>query len=154
MQHYFTKEDLADGEILMELKLTFLEDLKEDHLIDVLQCLRDSTVLVPMNPGMQPALVETPDGTRYLPMFSRYDQVPENYGRTVTLHEMEAVKCVGMAHSLTNVAGLVLDGFTKQVNLAFDVADIIPKMDSLVSAPNVDLPKFSGENITIQKTKK
>ena len=154
MQYYFSKEDLQDGEILMELKLAFLDDMVEQKLLDVLQCLRDSTVLVPMNPGMQPALVQTPNGDRYLPMFSREDQIPADYAATVTIHKMEAVKCVGLAHKLNNVVGLVLDGFTKQVNLAFEVADIIPKMDSQLSGGGLAMPTFQPENIEIKKAKK
>lgn len=116
----------------MELKLRFLEDQVEEKLIDVLQCLRDSSVLVPFQQGMMPALVKNNEGTLFLPMFSRPEEVPVDYGETVILRSMKAVSCVKLAHELKNVEGLILDCFSKQVNLAFNVADIIPRMDSML----------------------
>ncbi|MBQ2016531.1 MAG: SseB family protein, partial [Clostridia bacterium] len=104
-----SREKLEDGSVLLLLKERFQDDMTEDNLLELMQVLRDSVVILPMQVLMSaadaermrlyeenmkfvaenevqvvPAVSEL-EGEKYMFIFSQAEQIPVEYSESVTL---------------------------------------------------------------------
>lgn len=154
MEDYIDPKVLEDGNMLLYSKYKFLENRREDNLFLLLSCLRDSQVIVPMNATiskedeemflkaqagdtvsthkevrLKPDILQ--NGEKFFfPMFSNADQIPEEYGSRFSTITLSVLQCIEMAKSYKNVCGLVLDAFTEPMVMEYDLADLIPELES------------------------
>ena len=157
-----TKETLASGKVLKVLADQFLASREKATLFSMLSCLRDSTVVIPTIPKMserdekellehaevgyiftnkdpikyEPDTLVAPDGTKWFPVFSSEDEVVGDYkDHNFSYIPITVVNCIRMAHTF-DVKGIVLDPFTRGIDLPFPIADIIPSMESKIEKEN------------------
>lgn len=142
MEERITREMLADGNMLRYLKTKFMNDRSQDNLISLLACMRDSTVLVPMNVSSadgqeapaalryRPELLRGPDGGLYFPVFTQKETIPPAFENSFTWTPIEVLQCLRMAHVEEGVTGLVLDAFNEVLTMPMNVADVIPNIPS------------------------
>ncbi len=149
---FIDPEELADGKVLLYLKNRFRSNTIRENVIPMLGCLRDSVVFVPLKesprgtlPGRrpQPDLLAAPDGGRFLPVFSQREQIPPDYAESFVIAPMNAMDCLSLAHAEENVLGLVLDAFTEQVILPFEIADAMEDFPSRLR-PQAERTPASG----------
>lgn len=158
MPNTIDPKKLADGKLLLSLKHRFLETRKQEHLLPVLNCLRDSKVIVPLRAilndedaariknaakGEKVTITHnvpiTPDilvngGKKYLPVFSNQAQIPMEYGENFSLGELSFLECIKMAASFQDVSGLVVDPFTEAMLIDNSNAELITKFRSRLSS--------------------
>ena len=156
-----TRKTLEDGKVLKVLVDNFLNNRNEKTLLPFLSCLRDSIVWVPVTPyfserdeeqllshlevgyefktedpiRMKPDILEAPDGDKWFPIFSSEDEVVGEYK---DLHfsyvPIRTLDCLNMAHNYESdgVKGIVLDAFTRGLNIPFEISDIMRNLPSNV----------------------
>lgn len=149
--------DLENGNVLMLLKSKFTENPSEETLLPLLSCLRDSVVKVPFVAEMSEAdkkryreckegenfknqdevkltadILKGADGLMYFPVFSQDEQLPEDYKSKFTIIPVTMIDVLKMAHSDSNVKGIVLDGFTEAFVLTFELADYMVQIPSRI----------------------
>ena len=79
---------------------------------------------------MIPDVLTDPAGGRFLPVFSQLLQLPADYAEHFTVTPMKAMDCLALAHQTEGVLGLVLDAFTEQVSMPFEIADAMEDFPS------------------------
>lgn len=146
-----TRESLENGKVLKVIADMFLKDRNKKTLFTLLSCLRDSIVWIPANVEMserdekelldhaevgriftnqdpityKPDILESPDGLKWLPMFSSKDEVIGDYkDYPFSYVPVDVINCVRMAHKY-GANGVVLDPFTRAIDIPFAVADVI-----------------------------
>lgn len=134
------KDLLEDGRVLLNLKNLFLEERNKDNLNIVLACLQDSDVIVPMveKPSaetnetvtMNVDLVTSSEGKLYFPMFTTESQIPEDYRSRFTMVVLPAVECIRTALKSEQLEGIILDPFTKPMDMPMPLAEIVLKIPS------------------------
>lgn len=148
------EEVLRSGKILIYLRDQFLANRSKETLFPLLNCLRDSKVIVPVSMAMSKQDAEKfakskagetvtasgpirfrPDILKkgekcFLPMFSNKEQIPANYRENFSTISVSVLQCLEMAKKNQKICGLVLDAYTKPVVLEYPVADLIPKFES------------------------
>ena len=152
MPEYIDPSTLEDGQVLLYLKHSFLENKCMETLNPLMSCLRDSIVTVPMNrskDGNNDGLLDSlgkgdelnmngirfkPDilragEQRFFPLFSNQKVMPADYARNFTVLRLPMVQVIKLAHSY-DVAGLALDPFSENLVLPFEVADAIAELPS------------------------
>ena len=147
------RDALSDGSVLLALKKKLVAEATEEALISLLSCLKDSKVLVPFNVilsardqeryrqckygdtfknqdsvRMEPDLLRHPDGSLYFPIFTRQEQIPDDYASRFSIVPISAMQCLQAAHDSGGVKGLVLDAFTESFSLPFELADIMKEL--------------------------
>lgn len=151
-------KQLEDGKLLLYLKRRFLQLQTRDALLPVLNCLRDSIVIVPIQITLSPEDHEklmaadgsmpvkfsqkTPfkpdilqnDGRSYFPIFSNPAQLPPEYAEQFSTIELPVLQCIEMANRIGNLDGLVLDAFTEPMLIHNEAAKLIPKFKSHLRA--------------------
>lgn len=152
---YLDPAVLENGKVLLALKRNYLLTQSIEKLPPLLACLRDSLVWVPMNTVMgdqdkrrmqsvkagdifspledihlKPDILKSPDGHFWFPIFSQMEQMPETYSSHFSKLKMSVLQAIGMAHATEGVVGIVLDAFTQSIALNFEIADLIPTMES------------------------
>ena len=151
---YIDPESLKSGEVLVSLKNAFLDNKNMDTLLALAACLRDSIVIVPMRVKMseedENRIKCAPEGSnveisenikikpeilsngtaQYFPMFSNEKQIPEAFARGVSTLTMSVVQCIQMAKTYDNLAGLVLDPFSREFEFGYELGDVILDMES------------------------
>ena len=154
MGEYIDAKALESGTVLLYLKHSFLKKRSSETLFPVLSCLRDSQVIVPMNVIMSKEdeemfqnlkagdTVSTREDIRlkpdilqngehfFFPMFSNAEQIPKEYGTHFSTINVSVLQCIEMAKSYKHASGLVLDAFTEPLVLEYEIADIIPQLES------------------------
>ncbi len=147
---------LKDGKVLLELEKYYHETPDKDHFIQLIDCLTDSLVIVPMNAQISSANAEifknakvgdeialaddlrlTPDylknesGNLYIPIFSQMEQAAiQDYIKgfsTVSMHISEVIELY--KHPKAKLDGIVLDPFSQ--NIVF-YEDIIKVMENVM----------------------
>ncbi|MCR4790190.1 MAG: SseB family protein [Treponemataceae bacterium] len=141
-------QDLADGSILMELKMQFIKNSDSDSLLQLLCCLHDSTVFVPMNLIMSksderaltqnpfaaipdnkvkysPELIESEEGENALPMFSNKSQVPKDFLENLALIPVRVLDCINYVRQSEKIDHLALDPFTDSIKIPMELAQVI-----------------------------
>ena len=157
---YVDPASLESGKVLHSLKLRFLEEPSPLRMDALLSCLRDSIVKVPgkgvmsdrdkkrfleaMKAGegasfynedgivFEPDIIMDGEGSQFFPLFSNEEQIPEEYKQHFTIRDMYATRCIEMAKSRGELAGLVLDPFTEPVPIHMDLADVVNRKPSRV----------------------
>lgn len=149
-----SREKLADGNILLFLKERFQDDMTEDNLIELMQVLRDSTVVIPMQVLMSaadaermrlyeenmkfvaendisvvPATMNIED-EKYMFIFSQPEQIPVDYSETVTLMRAPFAKVYEYFTADESIFGIVLDPFTENLELPEELIHAIARMES------------------------
>lgn len=149
MKKDIDKETLKSGRELLYLKHEFLSNRCKETLFQLLSCLRDSNVIVPVNITMsdfdkeqfinarQGDVLTTSDDIRckpdilkngdnfFFPMFSNEEQIPEEYDNNFSKVILPVLQCISMAKSYENVCGIVIDAFTEPLVLGYEIADLI-----------------------------
>ena len=69
-------------------------------------------------------------------MFSNIGEIPEEYGSHFSTINISVLQCIHMAKSYQHVCGLVLDAFTDPLVLEYEIADIIPQLESKLAPEN------------------
>lgn len=157
MDRTIDPKQLADGKVLLSLKHQFITAQTHENLMPVLNCLRDSKVIVPLRAELNEEdtarlknaqkgekvsishdVPVRPDilvngGKKYLPVFSNPAQVPREYGENFSLGEIPFLTCVEMAQKFPDVSGIVLDAFTEAMILENKNAEMISKFKSRLS---------------------
>lgn len=154
MNQNYSKKALEDGHLLRYLKHLFLERQDRQTLMEVLSCLRDSEVIVPVRidvsdedakrilsapkgqriltqdkAKLNPALLKSTDGI-FLPVFSSPEQLTAEYAKTVSTMNLSAVSAIRYAQTIENINGLVLDAFNEPMLIPMPSAELILKMKS------------------------
>lgn len=149
-----SREKLADGNILLFLKERFQDDMTEDNLIELMQVLRDSVVIVPMQVLMSAADAErmrlyeenmkfvaendisvvpataTIEDENYMFIFSQPEQIPVDYSDTVTLMRAPWAKVYEYFTADESIFGIVLDPFTENLEIPEELIHAIAQMES------------------------
>lgn len=149
-----SKEKLADGNILLFLKERFQDDMSEDNLVELMQTLRDSTLILPMQVIMSASdqelmkmndvgqkftpeddiqvlpAVETIAGEKYMFIFSQPEQIPVDYSDAVTLMRAPFLKAYDYYKADGTLSAMVLDPFTENLELPEELLDAISTMES------------------------
>lgn len=125
---------LEDGNVLLKLKKEFIKDRKTETLYPVLNCLRDSKLIIPITPldeeHFKPDIMVVKNGDAYLPIYSQDEQVPADYKKLFTFLPLPMEKCIDVAKGIEGLKGLVLDPYTDGMFITYDMTDIIMKMPS------------------------
>ena len=149
-----SREKLADGNILLFLKERFQDDMTEDNLVELMQVLRDSTLILPMQVLMSAADAErmrlyeenmkfvaendiqvvpataTIEDENYMFIFSQPEQIPVEYSETVTLMRAPFEKVYQYFIDDDSIFGIVLDPFTENLELPAELINAIANMES------------------------
>lgn len=127
---------LEDGKILVNFKKNFIGNKKPENLYAVLNCLRDSTLIVPITPmnkdKFKPDIMRVMNGDLYLPIFSQEAQIPVDYKKLFTFLPLPMEKCIEIMNSIEGLKGLVLDPYTEGMFISTDMTNIIMEMESKV----------------------
>ena len=145
-------ETLADGNVLVYLKMNYLKNRTINNLMALLRCLHDSFLWVPhtvtsidekdveqfknskagdiISPNaplrFKPDLLERKaDGALLYPVFSQMQQIPDDYKKNFSFIEKSCLECIIRAKASQNTVGLVLDPFTDSFTIDFEIADVI-----------------------------
>lgn len=122
----YTEHMLEDGSLLVYLKQRFLSKKTAEQREWLFACIRDSNMIVPELPlSHKPDLLETEDGIKYLPIFSREEEMPGDYRDEFELISKNFEACCEQARSTEGLSGLVLDGFTDPMIIEFSMANVI-----------------------------
>ena len=145
-------EKLADGNVLLFLKERFQDDMNEDNLVELMQVLRESTLIVPMQVLMsasdQEKMKLNDVGVKFVPedeirvvpatsvienensmfIFSQAEQIPVDYSETVTLMRAPFSRVYQYFTEDTSIFGIVLDPFTENLELPRELIDAIAQM--------------------------
>ncbi len=115
------------GAALSYRKRKYIEAKTKENLAAVLKCLAQVKVIVPVKKGesMRADVMTDAAGKRYLPVFSQYSEITEDYKNNFTLIEAPFVRYVELAHQMEDMSGLVLDAFTESMVLSFEIADAV-----------------------------
>ena len=149
-----SREKLADGNILLSLKERFQDDMNEENLVELMQVLRDSTLILPMQVLMSAADAErmrlyeenmkfvAENDVKVVPataviedencmfVFSQAEQIPVEYSEVVTLMRAPWPKVYEYYSSDESIDVIVLDPFTENLALPRELVDAISQMDS------------------------
>lgn len=149
-----TAEELADGKILLQLKHNFLEDRRAENFVQIVCCLRDSTVTVPMHVEIPEELKgkitqeilegkeesEYREDLKYFPMtvtndaeevsmavFSNEEEIRGFYsqGEDCVFEEISMLDCIEFFNGLDDCEQIVLDPFTEPLIITKDLASLI-----------------------------
>jgi len=127
----YTDKMLEDGSTLFYLKNRFQNKRTKEQLDWLHACIRDSKLIVPLIPvSHKPDMLESDDGTRYLPMFSMMNQMQEDYKDEFDLEIMTFQQCVDLAKNTKGIDAMVIDGFTEPMIIDFTLAEVIMKTPS------------------------
>ena len=150
----FTREKLADGNVLLAVKERLQDDMNEDNLIELMQVLRDSVLILPMRVLMSAAdeermrlyeenmklVVEndvqvlpataTIEGENCMFVFSQAEQIPVEYSDAVTLMRAPRAKVYEYVSGDASLDAIVLDPFTENLELTRELADAISQLPS------------------------
>ncbi len=149
-----SREKLEDGSVLLLLKERFQDDMTEENLLELMQVLRDSVVILPMQVLMSaadaermrlyeenmkfvaeneiqvvPAVTEI-EGEKYMFIFSQAEQIPVEYSEGVTLMRAPYEKVYQYFTEDESLFGVVLDPFTENLELPAELIHAIARMDS------------------------
>ncbi len=154
MDKTINPEALKSGKLLLHLKNEFLKNRCKETLCPLLNCLRDSIVVVPvrmmvsktdaeklknrkegeavkLSDSMRCKPVMIRNGEKlFFPIFSNLEQIPKENREKITMMRLSVLQCLDAAKKHKDVEGLVLDAFTDSVVLEYSVADLIPKFES------------------------
>ena len=149
-----SREKLADGSVLLFLKERFQDDMNEDNLIELMQVLRDSILLVPMKVLMSAADAErmrlyeenmkfvaendiqvvpataTLEDQNYMFIFSQPEQIHVDYSDAVSIMRIPWEKVYQYFIDDEGIYGIVLDPFTENLEIPEELIHAISRMDS------------------------
>jgi len=157
---YVEADSLDGGKVLYTIKRMFLDERTPEKLDSLLSCLRDSIVRVPgravlseedqkrfiegIKGGVgatfsnedevifEPDILVNDDGERFFPIFCNDEQIPEDYKQNFSIKDIPVFRCIELAKMKDNVNGLVLDPFTEQITIPFEMANIIDRKKSRI----------------------
>lgn len=149
-----SREKLADGNVLVSVKERFRDDMTDENLMELMQLLRDSVLILPMRVIMSaadeermrlydenmklvienevqvvPATVVIED-KNYLFIFSQAEQIPVEYSDTVTLMKAPFPKVYQYLMEDESIDGTVLDPFSEDLELPRELMGAIAQMPS------------------------
>ena len=149
-----SREKLEDGSVLVSVKERFQDDMTEENLLELMQILRDSIVILPMQVLMSaadaermrlyeenmkfvaenevqvvPAVTEI-EGERYMLMFSQPEQIPVDFSESVTLMRAPYERVYQYFTEDESLYGIILDPFTENLELPAELIHGIANMDS------------------------
>lgn len=151
-QKGISREKLADGNVLLSLKERFQDDMNEDNLVELMQVLRESVLILPMKVLMSASdqeLLKMNDagknlsyendiqvvpataaieGEKYMFIFSQAEQIPVDYSETVTLMRAPWWKVYNYFTADETIHGIVLDPFTENLELPAELLAAINRM--------------------------
>lgn len=148
------KEVLKDGKVLQAMENRFLEEQSEDRMLQLLDCLTDSQVIIPCNAriseknkailegakigetisladdmGFTPDNLIAPDGKRYIPLFSNENQADPEYLKHFSVLHLYVSDLMPMYDNLKGEAdGFLLD---YAVGIRGNLVDVMKKMCEL-----------------------
>lgn len=132
-----TQEELADGKILIAAKEAFLNNQGKDAFVNLLGCLSDSKILIPMhiekdeegNNKFFPMILTNADGQNAYPIFSNEDQLGGQYQKDdCEVYEIPVPLAVEILKEDKEIAGLILDPFTTPFLIDQKLADLISEI--------------------------
>lgn len=148
-----SQEKLADGNVLLSLKERFQDEMTEDNLIELMQVLRESTLILPMQIMMSASdqekmklndvgvnfvpedeirvipAVAAVENENYMFIFSQAEQIPVDYSESVTLMRASFAKVYNYLAEDDTVFGLILDPFTENLELPRELVEAIAQME-------------------------
>ena len=149
-----SREKLEDGNVLLFLKERFQDDMNEDNLVELMQVLRDSTVLVGVQVMMSAADQErmrlyeenmkfvaendvqvipfttSIEDENYMFIFSQAEQIPVEFSDQVNIMRAPWAKVYEYFSSDPSIEGIVLDPFTENLELPAELIEAISRMKS------------------------
>lgn len=133
-----TKEDLADGKILLELKHNYLNNPSKENFVSLVCCLHDSEVLIPMHIEKNevgdtqyfPMLAQNDAGDSAIPIFSNEDQLAGNYqDDTCEIYGIPVTLCADILQQDPDIKTIILDPFTESYIIDQDLAKVIAELE-------------------------
>lgn len=148
-----SKEKLADGNVLLFLKERFQDDMNEDNLVELMQVLRESVLILPMQVIMsksdQEMMKMNDVGVKFVPedeiqvlpattrvegdkcmfVFSQAEQIPVDYSDAVSLMRAPFLKAYRYFKDDPTIACMLLDPFTENLELPGELLDAIAQME-------------------------
>lgn len=153
-----TEELLADGKTLVALKKIFLEDQTEDNLFNLVCCLHDSTVKVPVHVEMSdevkakveesirkgeeevrfdggveyfPVTLQNDEGESAMGIFSNEEEIGDHYAedKDIILMDIPVPDCIEFFKETEELKVMVLDAFSMPLVISKELADLILKVD-------------------------
>lgn len=129
-------EEIADGSIIKRLSRVYQREPNEDHFYDLLYVLKDMEVIVPAyledlgyEEGMHPDLLQGNDGRVHFPIFTKEEEMPEEYAQKFSRVHVPFMQCIKSARRQKNVVGIVLNPFTTSVELSFEELRLMETMN-------------------------
>lgn len=149
-----SREKLEDGNVLLSLKERFQDDMNDDNLVELMQVLRDSTLILPMEIRMSAAdqermhlyeedmklvmesdvqvlpVTSVIEDENYMFIFSQPEQIPVEFSESVTLMRAPFAKVYQYFSADETIDSIVLDPFTENLALPRELIEAIARMDS------------------------
>lgn len=136
-----TKEDLSDGTILEDFKNKFIESTGKEDFVNLVCCLHDSDVWVPMRVGEEngkkvyyPLTLVNEENMMGFPMFSNPPQFKGHYDNLDYEFEMvhiSVLACIDYLNDDSECEFLVLDAFTNHLEINKDLANLIKDINMM-----------------------
>ena len=147
---------LENGNVLVYLLRHFHENRSHESASAVLRCLRNSFVLVPCSLriddddadmiinskigdivhvnneiGMRPdILINNETQERLFPVFSQYEQIPDDYGVHFSYLNMHFVDVCDWFKQYDDVSGIIVDPFTVSFTLTENIIEFVQELPS------------------------
>lgn len=144
-------ETLKSGNILLELEKRFKEHPDRVRMLQLIDCLTDSLLLVPMNATTKkknmdimknvkigdivtleddlkftPFFLQDGDGRLFIPIFSQEEQIDKNYFKSFSVLWMHISEIIEMfKHSKKELEGIILDPQKNQIVFSKELINII-----------------------------
>ena len=126
---------LEDGSILKNSMHRYMRVQSEENFYDLLYVLSLSTVIVPTmsedlgyEDGLKADILKSNDGRLFFPVFTNEKEIPQEYGNFYSRVHVKFVDCIEAAKRSEGVCGIVLNPFTKAMELNFEHLNMLLKM--------------------------
>ena len=137
--HRFTAEDLADGSMLEAAVSAFSKEPDQEHLLDVLEILRDSQVWVPYisvkrgrKTVLEPDILKNSENQHFFPIFSTQEAM-NAYQKRFTRVRKPMLEVVSLARANRKKPGaIVLNEFTESFVLDAPLWTVLEEMKSML----------------------
>lgn len=151
------REDLSNGKVLEALIDRYYANDSKKNLTAVLNCVNDSIFYLPVTIKMKDSdlslfmqakcgdtvtinndMTFAPDelvnanGDKYLPIFTSLSQIPDEYKNKLSIIEKPCVYCIDLAIGMTQLKGIVINGFTQYLAIDKKLFGIITAMPSML----------------------
>lgn len=132
------KEDKDSGSVLIDYKNAFILNAKEGDLLNLVKCLHEAMVWVPMKieevsnkRTYYPVTIMDANNVMAFPMFSNEEQFAGQYDESqIQMVNVSVLDCIEYYKNSKECKKLVLDAFTVPFELSDDLSNFILGMSN------------------------